>query len=62
MGIVELRAVRLQLGGKPVLHRLATELREDHTQALSGPQQAGTSTSASALMRGARPPWRPMRT
>ena len=50
MAILELRDVRLQLGGKPILNGLTIDFWEGHIHALVGPNGAGKSTLANTLM------------
>jgi Fe-S cluster assembly ATP-binding protein len=50
MGILELRNVSLELGGKPVLNDLSVDFWEGHVHALVGPNGAGKSTLASTIM------------
>jgi Fe-S cluster assembly ATP-binding protein len=50
MGILELRNVSLELGGKPVLNDLSVDFWEGHVHALIGPNGAGKSTLAGTIM------------
>jgi Fe-S cluster assembly ATP-binding protein len=50
MGILELRGVTLELGGRPILNGLSVDFWEGHVHALVGPNGAGKSTLASAIM------------
>ena len=50
MGILELRNVTLELGGRPILNGLSVDFWERHVRALVGPNGAGKSTLASAIM------------
>lgn len=50
MGILELRDVTLELGGKPVLNHLSADFWEGHVHALIGPNGAGKSTLANTIM------------
>ena len=50
MGILELRNVTLELGGRPILNGLSVDFWEGHVHALVGPNGAGKSTLASAIM------------
>lgn len=50
MGILEVRNVSLELGGKKILDDLSLDFWEGHIHALCGPNGAGKSTLASAIM------------
>jgi Fe-S cluster assembly ATP-binding protein len=50
MGILELKDVTLELGGRPILNRLTVDFWEGHVHALIGPNGAGKSTLAGAIM------------
>jgi Fe-S cluster assembly ATP-binding protein len=50
MGILELRDIRLTLGGTPVLRGLSIDFWEGHIHALVGPNGAGKSTVANLIM------------
>ncbi len=50
MGILELRDITLELGGKLVLKDLSVDFWEGHVHALIGPNGAGKSTLASTIM------------
>lgn len=50
MGVLELRDVSLDLGGKPILNGLTVDFWEGHIHALIGPNGAGKSTLANAIM------------
>jgi Fe-S cluster assembly ATP-binding protein len=50
VSILELRDVRLDLGGKPILNGLSVEFWEGHIHALIGPNGAGKSTLAGTIM------------
>ena len=50
MGILELRDVTLELGGRSVLKDLTVDFWEGHVHALIGPNGAGKSTLASTIM------------
>jgi len=50
MGILELRNVTLELGGRPILNDLSVDFWEGHVHALIGPNGAGKSTLASTIM------------
>jgi Fe-S cluster assembly ATP-binding protein len=50
VSILELRDVRLELGGKQVLNGLSVDFWEGHIHALVGPNGAGKSTLANVLM------------
>jgi Fe-S cluster assembly ATP-binding protein len=50
MGILEVRDVTLELGGKKVLNGLSVDFWEGHVHALCGPNGAGKSTLANAIM------------
>jgi len=50
MGVLELRDVKLELGGKAILNGLSVDFWEGHIHALIGPNGAGKSTLAGAIM------------
>jgi Fe-S cluster assembly ATP-binding protein len=50
MGVLELKDVTLELGGKPILNGLTVDFWEGHIHALVGPNGAGKSTLAGAIM------------
>ena len=50
MGVLELRDVTLELGGKPILNGLTVDFWEGHIHALIGPNGAGKSTLANTIM------------
>ncbi len=50
MGVLELKEVTLELGGKPILNGLTVDFWEGHIHALVGPNGAGKSTLAGAIM------------
>ncbi len=50
MGILELRDVTLELGGRRILNGLTVDFWEGHVHALIGPNGAGKSTLAGAIM------------
>jgi Fe-S cluster assembly ATP-binding protein len=50
MGILELRDVTLELGGRRILNGLTVDFWEGHVHALVGPNGAGKSTLAGAIM------------
>ncbi|MFO7870599.1 MAG: ABC transporter ATP-binding protein [Kiritimatiellia bacterium] len=50
MGILELKDVTLDLGGKRVLDHLSLDFREGHIHALVGPNGAGKSTTANVIV------------
>jgi len=50
MGILELRDITLELGGKPILNDLSVDFWEGHVHALIGPNGAGKSTLANTIM------------
>jgi Fe-S cluster assembly ATP-binding protein len=50
VGMLELRDVRLELGGKAVLSGLSVDFWQGHIHALVGLNGAGKSTLASVLM------------
>jgi Fe-S cluster assembly ATP-binding protein len=50
MGILEVRNITLELGGKKILNDLTIDFWEGHIHALCGPNGAGKSTLASAIM------------
>ena len=50
MGVLELKDVTLELGGKPILNGLSVDFWEGHIHALVGPNGAGKSTLAGAIM------------
>ena len=50
MGVLEVRDLTLDLGGKPVLNGLTLDFWEGHVHALIGPNGAGKSTLANAIM------------
>lgn len=50
MGVLELRDVSLNLGGKQILNHLSVDFWEGHIHALIGPNGAGKSTLASTIM------------
>ncbi len=50
MGVLELRDVTLELGGRHVLNGLTVDFWEGHVHALIGPNGAGKSTLAGAIM------------
>ncbi|MCX6373740.1 MAG: ATP-binding cassette domain-containing protein, partial [Actinobacteria bacterium] len=50
MGILELRDINLELGGKPILNDLSVDFWEGHVHALIGPNGAGKSTLANTIM------------
>ena len=50
MGVLELKDVTLDLGGKPILNGLSVDFWEGHVHALVGPNGAGKSTLAGAIM------------
>jgi ABC-type glutathione transport system ATPase component len=50
MGVLELRDVTLELGGRRILNGLTVDFWEGHVHALIGPNGAGKSTLAGAIM------------
>jgi Fe-S cluster assembly ATP-binding protein len=50
MGILELRGLTLDLGGRRILNGLTVDFWEGHVHALIGPNGAGKSTLAGAIM------------
>ena len=50
MGVLELRDVTLDLGGRRILNGLTVDFWEGHVHALIGPNGAGKSTLAGAIM------------
>ncbi len=50
MGILELRDVTLELGGRRILNGLTVDFWEGHVHVLVGPNGAGKSTLAGAIM------------
>ncbi len=50
MGILELKDIRLTLGGTPVLNGLSIDFWKGHIHALVGPNGAGKSTLANLIM------------
>jgi len=50
LGILELRDVTLELGGRRVLNQLTVDFWQGHVHALIGPNGAGKSTLAGAIM------------
>jgi Fe-S cluster assembly ATP-binding protein len=50
MGVLELKDVTLELGGRPILNGLTVDFWEGHIHALVGPNGAGKSTLAGAIM------------
>jgi Fe-S cluster assembly ATP-binding protein len=50
MGVLELRDITLELGGKPILNGLTVDFWEGHVHALIGPNGAGKSTLAGTIM------------
>lgn len=50
MGVLELRDVTLELGGRNILNGLTVDFWEGHVHALIGPNGAGKSTLAGAIM------------
>ena len=50
MGVLELRNVSLDLGGKRILDNLSLDFWEGHIHALIGPNGAGKSTLANTIM------------
>ena len=50
MGVLELRDITLELGGRRILNGLTVDFWEGHVHALIGPNGAGKSTLAGAIM------------
>jgi len=50
MGVLELKDVTLELGGKAILNGLSVDFWEGHVHALIGPNGAGKSTLAGTIM------------
>jgi len=50
MGVLELRGLRLTLGGQQILNGVDMDIWEGHIHALIGPNGAGKSTLASTIM------------
>ena len=50
MGVLELRKVTLELGGRKILNKVSLDFREGRIHALVGPNGAGKSTLASTIV------------
>ncbi len=50
MGVLELRDITIELGGRRILNGLTVDFWEGHIHALVGPNGAGKSTLAGAIM------------
>jgi Fe-S cluster assembly ATP-binding protein len=50
MGILELKSLKLNLNGKPILDNLSIDFWEGHVHAVVGPNGAGKSTLAATIM------------
>lgn len=50
MGVLDVRNVTLQLGGKTILNNLSLDIWDGHIHAVIGPNGAGKSTLASTIM------------